>query len=121
MVKPDPRMTIATGLSRPLGIDLPMQTYRLYNGLPLAPVPAIRPGVRWFWLAGYLDALWTERSYKPIHREVARTLGKAHRIRSLAFWDWRDPLPFLLDTGAVFVKRALGAVRGRRGASPAKA
>jgi predicted ATP-grasp superfamily ATP-dependent carboligase len=117
LVKPDPRMTIATGLSHALGVDLPMQTYRLFNHLPLAPAPAVKPGVRWLWLAGYIDALWESRKHQPMHRELARLTARLAGVRSLGFWNPRDPFPFVLDTGAVFVKRFLRSI-GRLKARP---
>ncbi len=100
LVKVDPRLTFATSLSGRLNRDLPTATYRLFNGLSIEKKGPVRAGVQWMWLSHYLDALWSQRSNRPMASELFGLLRRLSRPKSLAYWDLRDPLPFILDMAA---------------------
>ena len=107
LVKADPRLVGASSLAASLGLDLADGAYRLFSGLPLPAYPKPRAAVQWLWLSSYLDAVIRERSYRPMHRE----LGHMRRVRSMAYWDARDPLPFVMDFAAWTWIRARSLVR----------
>jgi predicted ATP-grasp superfamily ATP-dependent carboligase len=111
LVKADPRLVGASSLASSLGLDLADGAYRLFAGLPLPAYPQPRPGVQWIWLSSYLDAIIRERSYRPMHSELMRGLGHLRRVRSMAYWDIRDPLPFVMDFLAWTWIRARALVR----------
>ena len=111
LVKADPRLNASSSLASSVGLDLADGAYRLFAGLPLPAYPKPRTGVQWLWLSSYLDAVIRERSYRPMHRELIRGLGQLRRVRSMAYWDVRDPLPFVMDFVAWTWIRARALVR----------
>ena len=111
LVKADPRLVGASSLASSLGLDLADGAYRLFTGLALPEYPKPRAGVQWLWLSSYLDAVIRERSYRPMYRELVRGFGHLRRVRSMAYWDARDPLPFVMDFVAWTWIRARALVR----------
>jgi len=85
LIKVDPRFVRATGLSLPLGVDLPRALYLAFTGRP-TPAPVAYPdGHAWIWVTGgamsHARAIWRNR----------------RNIRAAALFRADDPAPFLAD------------------------
>jgi len=97
-VKVDPRPVRSTSLSTALGMDVANAVYDVACGgrnLPqLTEYPA---GVCWIWLDSCLGSLWRNRRNSSVRRELAGMLRRRRDIKAFAFWDSRDPLPFLMQ------------------------
>ena len=117
LIKADTRLVRATGLSRAIGQDLPEMLYRQAIDATVPSPPDYADGICWLWLTPYISTLWRHRRNGHVLRKLLALLLRVHRIRALAYWGPRDPMPFLLDLGlllrAVFkpVKRASRPVR----------
>ncbi len=95
-VKVDPRPVRSTSLSTALGMDVPNAVYEVASGASALPELDEYPaGVCWIWLDSFLGSLWRNRSNASVRKELAGMLRRWQHIHAFAFWDWRDPLPFL--------------------------
>ena len=98
LIKVDPRVVRATGLSRALGIDIPKVLFGVFTGAPVsAPVP-YADGVAWIWLTSYLDTVWAQGS-RVFVRRLGLLLREAGHLRAAAFLSSADPKPFLAELG----------------------
>lgn len=85
-------------------------------------VPAARVGIHWLGLREDLGAF----ARRPLRRpgDLRRWLGSLARARAFAWWEWRDPRPFLRASAGLTADLAgtLGErLRGRRPQRPAPA
>jgi D-aspartate ligase len=99
LIKADPRFVRATALSAAIGMDLPLAAYRAAVGEPVRAASSYPDGVAWIWLSAYLTTLWENRRERSLRRELFDLLRTLRRVRTMAFFDWRDPWPFLVDLG----------------------
>jgi predicted ATP-grasp superfamily ATP-dependent carboligase len=114
LIKADPRFVRATGLSTKLGLDMPTAVYRVFTGEPPRPPATAYPqGYAWLWFTAYLRALWKNRSYDSIRRELFNLARNFRKTKSVAYFDRRDPLPFLADSIAFIVSWVRSRLRRR--------
>jgi predicted ATP-grasp superfamily ATP-dependent carboligase len=98
LIKVDPRPVRATSLSRAVGLDVPLATWRVFNDEPPGGWPAeVRDGVGWLWLTAWVQALRQPREPGVAGRELRALLGRLPRLRAFAYLDGGDPLPALRD------------------------
>lgn len=98
-----------------------MALYRTLTGGPLATSQSYAQGVSWLWLTAYLSTLWRQRSNRSVLRELLSVTRRFHRIRAMAYWSPRDPMPFLADVLAWLkhaVPRGLRQLSGRGSPNP---
>jgi predicted ATP-grasp superfamily ATP-dependent carboligase len=112
LIKADTRLVRATSLSRALGIDIPTALYRDAVGEPPAPFVSYREGVHWLWLTPYCYTLWMHRGNSAMLRKLAPLALQLHRLKALAYWSSRDPMPFLVDL-RLMVQVAAGRILRR--------
>ncbi|NKB56454.1 MAG: hypothetical protein GKS00_08970 [Alphaproteobacteria bacterium] len=119
-IKADCRFVRATGLSTSIGLDMPTALYRIYTGVntELPPQKTYPAGVNWIWLEAYAYSLWKNRRNISLTREVWDLLKRLRKVRSWAYFDWRDPLPSIIL--ALTVRRRLKLLEsaGTRTATP---
>lgn len=118
LIKTDPRFVRATSLSTALGLDVPTALYQVFTNGRMEAADNYAEGVAWIWPIPYLKTLWVNRSNRPVRRELFALLRRFHRIKALAFWHPRDPLPFLIGLG--LWGRELASQTTRKLASPFK-
>jgi predicted ATP-grasp superfamily ATP-dependent carboligase len=95
-VKIDPRVVRSTSLSTVIGMDVPTALYDVAVGRTPMPHTAGYPsGVCWIWLDNYFDSLWRSRRQTPVRRELLGLFKRFRDIKAFAYWNLRDPLPFL--------------------------
>lgn len=95
-IKLDPRVVRSTSLSTAIGMDVPGALYELATGQATSAAMATYPsGVCWIWLDNFFDSLWRNRRRASVRRELLRLFRRRRDIRAFAYWDLRDPLPFL--------------------------
>ncbi|HLF71763.1 MAG TPA: hypothetical protein VI759_06400 [Dehalococcoidia bacterium] len=106
LVKADVCLARELSLSRAIGLDAPAALYRMLTGGPRPVATTYREGVAWLWLTAYFSTLWVQRSNRPVLRELASTMRRFHRVRALAYWSPRDPMPFFADA-VMWLKHAI--------------
>jgi len=97
LIKADPRFVRATSLSRKIGLDMPTAVYSTFSGRPDFKGGNYSDGVAWIWLTAYFGALWANRSDRPLRGELFGLVRNFRRIKAVAYLDWRDPEPFLVN------------------------
>ena len=115
LIKADPRVVRPTSLSTALGMDTPTALYRLAVG-GQAEVPKAYPeGIAWLWETTLLETLWNNRDVRPVREELLAIGRRRDRIKSYAYLDVRDPLPFIMHfqwrTRAWIRARIRGVIR----------
>lgn len=96
LIKADPRAVRPTSLSTALGMDTPTALYRLSVGGEIDAPRSYAEGVAWLWETILLETLWNNRDIRPISQELRAIGHRRHRIKAFAYFDLRDPLPFVM-------------------------
>jgi predicted ATP-grasp superfamily ATP-dependent carboligase len=123
LIKVDPRVVRATGLSSALGLDVPSALYDVFTGAARHVAATSYPaGVAWMWPAWYLHTVGHNRHRVGLARQLWAVARNAHRIRAFAYLSARDPLPALADLAgfagywrASLRRRLAGVRRGSAG------
>jgi predicted ATP-grasp superfamily ATP-dependent carboligase len=98
LIKADPRVVRPTSLSTALGMDTPTALYRLAVG-DKVDVPASYPeGIAWLWETTLLETFWNNRDVRPVREELLAIGRHRDRIKAYAYFDLRDPLPFIMHS-----------------------
>jgi predicted ATP-grasp superfamily ATP-dependent carboligase len=116
LIKADPRPVRATALSRALGCDLPLALYRVFTGGKAEAAPAYADGVAWLWMSQYLSSLASNRSNRPVARELLALALKFRSIKAIANYSSGDPMPLVVELKRwlfAFVTRRLSGIRRR--------
>lgn len=79
-------------LTKPIDI-LPMDTYRQTDGV--------------YWISVERDLRWFFQMRKERSTSLINWLRSVARAHSFAWWEWRDPRPFLMATLDLIVKSAI--------------
>lgn len=96
LIKADPRVVRPTSLSTALGMDTPTALYRLAVGGKVDAPQSYPEGVAWLWETILLETLWNNRDVRPIRQELLAIGSRRHRIKAFAYFNLRDPLPFIM-------------------------
>ncbi len=96
LIKCDPRVVRATSLSTRVGVDLPLLLHQTMAGATPTPVTAYQSGIAWLWFSQFLLALWENRDDMRVRAELYALLKNVRRIKAFAFFDLRDPAPFVM-------------------------
>jgi hypothetical protein len=96
LIKADLQWARAMALSGPAGVDVPLAVFRAFTGQPVDLPSGYPDGVGWCWGAAYGVGLLRGRRRRPMARELAALWRRRRQIGAWAYWDRRDPLPFLL-------------------------
>jgi predicted ATP-grasp superfamily ATP-dependent carboligase len=113
-IKADPRFVRATSLSTAIGLDVPTALYRVFHGQRVEAPSDYPDGYAWIWTIWYAEALWRNRANQSVRRELGNLMRTLRNVKSYAYWDWRDPMPFVEDVrrwGALWVGRRFGRKR----------
>ena len=97
LIKADPRFVRATSLSRAIGLDLPTGVYSVFSDRPVPKQDSYPDGVGWIWLTSCMTALFSHRSDRRVRGELFRLMRSLRRIKAVAYFDPRDPWPFLVS------------------------
>ena len=97
LIKADPRFVRATSLSRAIGLDMPTRVYSVFSGRPAVDGDSYPDGVGWIWLTSYMTALLSHRSDRRVRGDLFGLLKNLRRIKAVAYFDPRDPFPFLVS------------------------
>ena len=97
LIKADPRVVRATGLSTALGLDVPMALYTAFAGGRHGVARSYPERVAWIWLSWYLETLWSSRDRTSMAAQLRALLRNGHRVRSFAYLSLRDPGPGAVD------------------------
>jgi predicted ATP-grasp superfamily ATP-dependent carboligase len=97
LIKADPRFVRATSLSRAIGLDMPTGVYSVFSGRPVPRGDSYPDGVGWIWLTSYVTALLSHRSDRRSRGELFSLMRSLRRIKAVAYFDSRDPWPFLVS------------------------
>jgi predicted ATP-grasp superfamily ATP-dependent carboligase len=97
LIKADPRFVRATSLSRAIGLDMPTGVYSVFSGRPVSKRGGYPDGVGWIWLTSYMTALFSHRSDRRVRGDLVGLMRNLGRIKAVAYFDSRDPLPFLVS------------------------
>ncbi len=100
-IKADPRVVRATALGAALGLDVPRAVYRLALGQAVAYPDSYPDHYAWIWLNPYVRTLWRNRANRAVRRELISLARNLRNIRTDAYLDWRDPMPFLVEAARV--------------------
>ncbi len=97
LIKADPRFVRATSLSRAIGLDMPTAVYSVFSGRPVPARDSYRDGVGWIWLTSYMTALFSHRADRRVRGDLFGLLRNLGRVKAVAYFDPRDPGPFLVS------------------------
>jgi predicted ATP-grasp superfamily ATP-dependent carboligase len=95
LIKADPRFVRATSLSRAIGLDMPTAVYSVFTGRPVPKAESYPDGVGWIWLTSYMTALFSHRSDQRVRGDLFGLTRNLRRIKAVAYFDPKDPRPFL--------------------------
>lgn len=110
LIKADPRVVRATGLSARIGMDVPRAVYAAFTG-GSHPVARDYPdGRAWMWMSWYLRALARNRG-RGVGRELLTLLRAAPRLRAFGYASLRDPRPWVADMSKLMPSRVRRRVR----------
>ena len=96
LLEVNPRFSLWNHLGAASGVNLPLLAYRDLAGLPVAPAPPAKVGVRWLSLAD--DTRTFVRSFAPAG--ALSVLGWLASLRGPKVFDvfaWDDVSPFLMN------------------------
>ena len=105
-IEMNPRLPWYNGLFVDAGVNLPFMAYLdLIEEFSISsPNKEQEDGIYWMSLQEELGWFWrTRRNGKTDMFQWLRTVG---RVRSFAWWNWRDPMPFCLSTVNFFKQLA---------------
>jgi predicted ATP-grasp superfamily ATP-dependent carboligase len=96
LIKADPRVVRATGLSTALGLDTPTALYHLAVEGALDAPQAYPDGLGWLWETALLETFWNNRDSRSMRQEL-RAIGRnRRRIKAYAYYSRSDLLPFVM-------------------------
>jgi predicted ATP-grasp superfamily ATP-dependent carboligase len=97
LIKADPRPVRATSLSTALSMDMGLSLYNEFTEKKALVAATYTDGISWIWVSTYLGSIWDNRKNRAILKELLSLITRIRRIKAVANFTARDPLPFLID------------------------